>query len=149
MLNSRSRWIPPIPSNFLRSICDDNKVSFLSAWVVTGLWMGSDKHWIAQTCGSCHFKRKEVKCSDAGECIKFLLRQLPTRYSVCQGCVPPNRICTAKPYIFFIRTVSKAWPGVLVLDILYQSGGPTRLSVIKRRPHVRMSSIDPMVLIYT
>jgi len=78
----------------------------------------SEKHWIAQTCGSWrHFKRKEAKCSDADECIKFLLRQLPTRYSVCQGCV--LREYAQQNHIFFIRTVSKAWPSVLVLDILY------------------------------
>ena len=35
-------------------------------------------------------------------------------------------------------------PGQVSLSL---SGGPTRLSLIKRSPHVRMSSIDPMVLI--
>ena len=64
--------------------------SFLSAWVVTGLCMGSDKHWTARTCGSCHFKLTEAKCSDAGECIRFLLRQLPTPLQ----CV--SRMCPAE-----------------------------------------------------
>ena len=69
--------------------------------------------------------------------------------TVCVKDVSRLREYAQQNHIFFIRTVSKAWPSVLVLDILYQSGEPTRLSVIKRSPHVRMSSIDPMVLIYT
>ena len=69
--------------------------------------------------------------------------------TVCVKDVSRLREYAQQNHIFFIRTVSKAWPSVLVLDILYQSGEPTRLSVIKRSPHVRRSSIDPMVLIYT
>ena len=75
----------------------------------------------------------------------FFLRQLPTPLQ-CVSCV--LREYAQQNHIFFIRTVSEAWPSVPVLDILYQSGGPTRLTVIKRSLHVRMSSADPMVLIY-
>ena len=70
-------------------------------------------------------------------------------FTVCVKDVSRRREYAQQNHIFLIRTVSKAWPSVLVLDILYQSGGPTRLSVIKRSLHVRMSSADPMVLIYT
>ena len=69
-------------------------------------------------------------------------------FTVCVKDVSRLREYAQQNHISFIRTVRKAWLSVLVLDILYQSGGPTRLSVKKRSPHVRMSSIDPTVLIY-
>ena len=81
--------------------------------------MESDKHWIAQTCGSCHFKGKEAKCSDAGEYIKFFVTAATDPFTVCVKDVSRLREYAQQNHIFFIRTVSKAWPSVLVLDILY------------------------------
>ena len=63
--------------------------------------------------------------------------------TVCVKDVSRLKEYAQQNHIFFIPTVSKAWPNASVLE----SGGSTRLSLIKRSPHVRMSSIDPMVLI--
>ena len=54
--------------------------------------MRSDRHWIAKKSGSCQFKGKEAKCSDAGKCIKQLLNPV----TVCIMC--PKRICTANHF---------------------------------------------------
>ena len=153
-LNSRSQWTSPIPSNFqqdcwIRLCLQEDLLQgywslsplLSSAWVVTGLWMGSDRPWIAQLADRALW-RKEVKSSVAGECTKRLLDPV----TVCVIC--RERIYTAKS--FFIRTVSKDWPRVLVVDISVFEWWGNKIARNREsiRPYVQCQS-NGKVLIYT
>ena len=126
MLNSRSRWILPIPSNF-RQGCDPSvmtvrfpsrEVKFLSS-LARELWQFCE--WNLTNIGLHRLADRVI--SNA----KKLNVVMPVNESnFCYGSYRPVTVCVKdvsrlreyaqQNHIFFIRTVSKAWPSVLVLE---------------------------------
>ena len=152
-LNSRSRWTPPIPSNFNKtvgSVCADKKVYFKGIDVY--ILCLAREFW--QVCEwdliGFELHNLRIVLCDAKKLKVVLPVNASSSYypfTVCVMC--PKRICSAKP--FFIRTVSKDWPCVLVLDIsVFEWWGNKIVRDYKEsiRPYVQCQS-NGKVLIYT
>ena len=129
MLNSRSRWILPIPSNFRQGFdpsvmtirFPSREVKFLPS-LAREFWQFCE--WNLTNIGLHRLADRAI--SNA----KKLNVVMPVNASnICYGSYRPVTVCVKdvsrlreyaqQNHIFFIRTVSKAWPSVLVLDILY------------------------------